>query len=168
MNIVYYSHTKNTENFVLDKLIPQMRLMPVAFPGDDNPRAVIEGPNPVRIVAPGPHQPAYKRRDGIVGVKQPGLALVVFPIYARKNYETGDLEDTVPRCIKDYISAHPGEIVAGIGVGNRTFGSNFGAVNAEELGVPYLGAVELAGTRQETVMIVNKYNDLAKEILNGV
>ena len=146
MNIVYYSRTGNTHHFVNEHLIPAMRLHPFRWPGDDNPRAVIEGPNPVQLMADSPsgeetgHYPPFL----------PGKSLVVFPIYAREDFETGEMRGTVPKCIQDFIERNRDNIVGAIAVGNRTFGRKYGYVNPEELyGVEHVDVVEMSGTRDE-------------------
>lgn len=160
MNIVYYSHAGNTARFVNNKLKPVVDSMPVLLEGDA-PRHRIEGCNVVELEAVGPHL-GLKGHDPLV---QPGRDIIVFPIYARGNNETGKLEDTVPRPIKEYIESTPkGKIAGAVVMGNRTFGRNYGAVNPEEFGdyeIPILGVVELSGTEAEAREIREKLRELA-------
>ena len=163
MNIVYYSHTGNTEHFVNEHLIPQMKLHPVKINGD-NPRGLIEGPAPIRALSVGgPHQ-ALSHTDAPL---QPGHTLLVFPIYARADHETGETFDTVPEPIQDIIALleQAGrKPLAAISVGNRTFGGAYGKVNDSELfGVPHLGTVEMSGTPEEALEMVKRFNSLVQD-----
>src|SRR5699024_7250794 len=78
--------------------------------------------------------------------------VIVFPIYARGDYETGAVKDTVPEVVKQYIAANRDKIFAALDSGNRTFGAKYAYVDPEELdGIPLLHAFELSGTKMDAM-----------------
>lgn len=144
MKIVYYSHAGNTERFVHNRLLPALKDNPFNWDDGEGYKA----PTARRLEAAGPQRPSdeYLKEDSDEKV------VVVFPIYARGDYETGEVKDTVPQVIKQYVEANRSQVIAALVSGNRTFGAKYGYVDPEELpGIPVLHVFELSGTRLDAV-----------------
>lgn len=157
MKIVYFSHVGNTKRFA-ENLAKHLDGFILSIEADgwklDRPEAieiesssahheatnleeVSESANPTLIYPPEWSGPPF----------DPPKILIVFPVYARRNVETGELEDTVPKPMRAFISKHRSQIIGAVVCGNRTFGSAFAKVNPLELdGIPIINRVELSGT----------------------
>lgn len=159
MNIVYYTNTGNTERFVKNHLIPELKLHPVAFEGTRFPYRSFDT-TWYQLEARGPHRPG----DGRLTLTTRDPTVIVFPIYARADHEDGELRDTVPLCVQEFIKDNRESIIAAVAVGNRTFGKAFGYVRQDELDeIPLAGVAELSGTRAEAATIVEAIRNIAKE-----
>ena len=155
MNIVYFSHAGNTKRFVEQHLHPLLWSRPVVLPEEES-EAVRRGPVMTRLVSAGPHAPT----SGVTEISPREVVpdeatIVVFPAYPRTDHATGELIDTVPNVVKEFLSQQKLYRIAGAVVcGNRTFGKKFGYVDPEELGsIPILARVEMSGTRAEAVEV---------------
>ena len=144
MKIVYFSHAGNTHRFVHNRLLPALKDNPF----DWNDGQGYKAPTVRRLEAAGPQLPSKEDLKENSDEK----LVVVFPIYARGDYETGEVKDTVPQVVKQYIEANSSQVIAALVSGNRTFGSKFGYVDPAELsGVPVLHVFELSGTRLDAL-----------------
>ena len=140
MKIVYFSHAGNTHRFVHNRLLPALKDNPF----DWNDGQGYKAPTVRRLEAAGPQRPS----DEDLKENSDEKLVVVFPIYARGDYETGEVKDTVPQVVKQYIEANRSQVLAALVSGNRTFGPKFGYVDPVELaGIPVLHVFELSGTR---------------------
>ena len=144
MKIVYFSHAGNTHRFVHNRLLPALKDNP--FNWDDGQG--YEAPTARRLEAAGPQRTS----DEDLKEHSDEKLVVVFPIYARGDFATGQVKDTVPQVIKQYIEANRSQVIAALVSGNRTFGPKFGYVDPDELaGIPVLHVFELSGTRLDAV-----------------
>lgn len=144
MKIVYFSHAGNTHRFVHNRLLPALKDNP--FNWDDGKG--YEAPTARRLEAAGPQRAS----DEYLKEHSDEKLVVVFPIYARGDFATGQVKDTVPQVIKQYIEANRSQVIAALVSGNRTFGPKFGYVDPDELaGIPVLHVFELSGTRLDAV-----------------
>lgn len=143
MYVFYVSRTGGTKHFVGQHLLPALRRYPAVLSGDPE-GALSRGPRAVCASS-------LEELDGALGEmgdREPYL--VVFPVYARRDYESGELINTVPREVRGLVERLGYPPVGAVVGGNRTFGPAFGVVNPLELpGVPVLGRFELSGTREE-------------------
>lgn len=166
MNIIYYSNVGNTERFVEEKLRPLLKRKPVILP-EEQVEAIRRGPITTKIVAKSPHSSNFVVQMNH-GMSVPGEAtIIVFPVYARADHETGKLTDTIPKPVKEAIAMLKADRFTGAVVcGNRTFGTKFCHINPEEFGsvpIPILGAVEMSGTEREAEAIREKLVKFAND-----
>lgn len=144
MKIVYFSHAGNTHRFVHNRLLPALKDSP--FNWDDGQGYKV--PTVRRLEAAGPQRTS----DEYLKEHSDEKLVVVFPIYARGDFATGGVKDTVPQVIKQYVEANRSQVIAALVSGNRTFGPKFGYVDPDELaGIPVLHVFELSGTRLDAV-----------------
>ena len=146
MKVVYFSHVGNTHKFVHDRLLPALKANP--FNWDDS--AGYAAPTCERLHATGPQRETQEdlKDDSDERV------VIVFPIYARGDYESGNVKDTVPAVMKQFIALNRENIVAAVVSGNRTFGVKYGYVYPEELdGIPLIYAFELSGGRTDAMNV---------------
>lgn len=143
MYVFYVSRTGGTKHFVGQHLLPALRHYPAVLSGDPE-GALTRGPRAVCASSSEELEGAL----GEMGDREPYL--VVFPVYARRDYESGELVNTVPREVRLLVERVGYPPVGAVVGGNRTFGPAFGVVNPSELpGVPVLCRFELSGTREE-------------------
>ena len=146
MKVVYFSHAGNTHRFVQERLMPALK----ATPYDWKDGAGFQPPMAHRITSPGPQ----RESDDFFKDKTGEKIVVVFPIYARGDYETGNVKDTVPAVMKQFIAANRESIIAAVVSGNRTFGVKYGYVDPDELdGIPLIYAFELSGGRTDAMNV---------------
>lgn len=144
MKVVYFSHVGNTHKFVQERLLPALKANP--FNWDDGKG--YEAPTCERLHATGPQRPTEEDLKDDTDER----VVIVFPIYARGDYETGEVKDTVPAVVKQYIAANRDKIFAALVSGNRTFGAKYAYVDPKELdGIPLVYAFELSGTKMDAM-----------------
>lgn len=164
MIVAFFSHAGNTQRFVDNYLMPALLASPVVFPSDP-PEVTHRGALMHRIEAAGPHRDMISSFDAKVlkGLHRDEAILVVFPVYAREDYQTGNLLDTVPKPVQQFMDMYKSRIVGCIVCGNRTFGKHYAITLPDERRhLPIVGSVELAGTSQETKIIMNNLKRLSK------
>lgn len=165
MNVVYFSHVGNTKRFVENHLFPLLKSRPVVLPEEEG-EALRRGPVMTRLVSPGPHSTKNSGAEMSPREIVPDEAtIIVFPAYPRTDHETGELIDTVPNVVKEFLSHQkPYRITGAVVCGNRTFGKKFGYVDPEELGsIPILARVEMSGTHAEAVEVREALLGLAND-----
>lgn len=144
MKVVYFSHAGNTDRFVQNRLIPALAASPYNWKDGTGYKA----PQARRLEAPGPQ----RETDEYLKEHSDELVVVVFPVYARGDYQTGKVKDTVPAVVKQYIQENRSKVFAALVSGNRTFGAKYAYVDDEELdGIPVLHAFELSGTKMDAM-----------------
>lgn len=142
MYVFFVSRTGGTKHFVGQHLLPALRKYP-AILAHDPEGALTRGPRAVNASSSLALNGALDK----MGDREPYL--VVFPVYARRDYESGELINTVPREVRELVERLGYPPVGAVVGGNRTFGPAFGAVNPLELpDVPVLARFELSGTRE--------------------
>lgn len=162
MIVAYYSHAGNTKRFVENFLATQIKGDHPIFV-DDPLQSVYRGPVIERVEAPGPKAPALTPNGVTCDENPDDRIVVVFPVYAQHDYETGELTNTVPRPMRDFIKAYRERIVAAIVCGNRTFGKAFCCVNDKERqGIPIVHRLELSGSEDDAKLAVKGLKTLAE------
>lgn len=94
-----------------------------------------------------------RRFDGLSLDEYTGEGDVVLMVPSYGSPKTGNY---VPRKVKQFLKIHKDKVVSVVGIGNRTFGSDFckGAVRiSEKLGVPVVTLIDVVPTQSELDLI---------------
>lgn len=164
MIIAYYSHAGNSKRFVETFLVPKVKGNHPIFV-DDPLESVYRGPLVERIEAPSPKGQAFTPRSATCDKNSDDRIVIVFPVYAQHDHETGELTNTVPQPMRNFIETYRDRIVAAIVCGNRTFGKAFCYVNDKERhDIPIVHRLELSGSEDDAEFAVNGLKAIADSL----